>query len=244
MKDRNHAIINKTEHFVMQSFISQKVVCIVEVKIMTKEPNLKEIERKAYMSYHQDGLLDIFAGIYIIGFGLGIFVDIVWDFGMGVIIFPGAFIAIAASLWIAAKRKITMPRIGYVNFGVRGGTSKLVALFIGLAVAGLGLAFVFAFATTQSGPRQWLDLIFQNGMLIAGFGSLIICALFGYSMGLKRLYAYGLLAMITLVIGHFMGIFFAYLLMALGVIVTAAGFALLLSFIKKYPLKGDRAIAE
>ena len=26
---------------------------------MTEEPNLKEIERKAYMSYHQDGLLDI-----------------------------------------------------------------------------------------------------------------------------------------------------------------------------------------
>jgi len=215
-----------------------------EVKIVTKEPNLKEIERKAYMSYHQDGLLDIFAGLYIVGFGLGIFMDVVWDFGMGVIIFPGGFIAIALSLWIAAKRKITMPRIGYVNFGVRGGTSKLMALFIGLAVAGLGLAFVFAFATLQSGSRQWLDLIFQNGMLIVGFGSLSLCVLFGYSMGLKRLYAYGLLAMITLVIGHFTGVFFAYILMALGTTVTIAGFALLIGFVRKYPLQGGKAIAD
>ena len=213
------------------------------MKKTTKEPNLKEIERKAYMSYHQDGLLDISAGIYIIGFGLGIFVDIVWDFGMGVIIFPGGFIAIAISLWIAAKRKITMPRIGYVNFGVKGGTTKIMALFIGLGVAGLGLALVFPLALTQSGSRQWVDLIFQNGMLIVGFGTLAVCALFGYSMGLKRLYAYGIIAAITLVIGHFIGIFFAYILMALGTTVTIAGFALLISFVKKYPLKGDKAIA-
>jgi hypothetical protein len=77
-----------------------------------------------------------------------------------------------------------------------------------------------------------------------GFGTLAVCVLFGYSMGLKRLYAYGVLAAITLVIGHFLGIFFAYILMALGATVTVAGFALLISFVKKYPLKGDKPIAE
>jgi len=209
---------------------------------MTKEPNLKEIERRAYMSYHQDGLLDIFSGVYILGFGLGIFLDIIWDFGMGVIIIPGGLIAVALPIWIAAKRRITMPRIGFVNFGP-GGTSKLMAIFIGLAVAGLGVFFAFTLATFQSGSRQWLDLIFQNGMLIVGFGSLAICLLFGYSMGLKRLYAYGLMALVALVIGHFMGIFFAYILMALGTTVMVTGVALLIDFVKKYPLKGDKAIA-
>jgi hypothetical protein len=192
-----------TKYFVMQSFISQKVVYVIEAKKVTKEPNLKEIERKAYMSYHQDGLLDIFAGLYILGFGLGIFMDIVLDFGMGIIMIPG-----------------------------------------GLAVVGLGLALVFPLASFDSGSRQWLDLIFQNGMLIVGFGSLAVCILFGYSMGIKRLYAYGLLSMITLVIGHFVGIFFAYILMGLGTTVTVVGFALLITFVKKYPLKGDKAIAE
>jgi len=211
---------------------------------MTKEPNLKEIERRAYMSYHQDGLLDIFAGLYILGFGLGIFMDVIWDFGFGVIIMPGSLIAVAFPIWITAKRKITMPRIGFVKFGPGGGTSKLMAIFIGLAVAGLGVFFAFTLATFQGGSRQWLDLIFQNGMLIVGFGSLAVCILFGYSMGLKRLYAYGLLAMIVLVIGHFMGIFFAYILLALGITVITTGVALLIGFVKKYPLQGDKAIAE
>ena len=209
---------------------------------MTKEPNLKEIERKAYTSYHQDGLLDIFAALYILGFGIGIFMDVLWDFSFGVIL-PGILVAVVLPLWIAAKRKITMPRIGYVNFGTRG-ANKLTAVFLGLMVAGLGAFFAFTMATSQEGLRQWLDLIVQNGMLIVGFGTLAISALFGYSMGLKRLYAYGLLAAIALVTGHFVGIFFAYILMALGATVMVAGFALLINFVRKYPLKGGKAIAD
>jgi hypothetical protein len=215
---------------------------MVEVKIVTKEPNLKEIERKAYMSYHQDGLLDIFAGLYILGFGLGIFMQIIWDLGFGIIM-PAILITTVLPIWIVAKRKITMPRIGFVNFGTRG-ANKLTAVFIGTMVAGLFAFFAFTFVTSQSGLRQWLDLIVQNGMLIVGLGSLSVCALFGYTMGLKRLYAYGLVAAFSLVLGHFMGIFFGYIIMALGTTVMVVGFVLLTNFVRKYPLKGDKAIAE
>jgi hypothetical protein len=212
------------------------------VKIVAKEPNLKEIERKAYMSYHQDGLLDIFAGVYILGFGIGILMDILWEFGFGVIM-PGIILVTVLPIWITAKRKITLPRIGYVNFGIRG-ANKLIAIFVGLMVAGLGTFVVFIFAVFQGGPREWLDLIFQNGMIFVGVGSLAVCMLFGYSMGLKRLYAYGLIALAVLVIGHFMGIFFGYILLALGIMVMVTGFALLIGFVRKYPLKGGKAIAE
>jgi len=194
------------------------------------------------MSYHQDGLLDIFAGLYILGFGLGSYADIIWESGFGMIM-PAILIAVVLPIWIAAKRRITMPRIGFVNFGIRG-ASKITAFFIGLMVVGLGVFSVFTLATFQSGLRQWLDLIFQNGMLIVGFGSLAVCLLFGYTMGLKRLYAYGLISVIALVIGHFMGIFFAYILLALGIMVMVTGFALLIGFVRKYPLQGVKAIAD
>jgi len=210
-----------------------------------EEPNLREIERKAYMSYHQDGLLDIFVGVYILGFGLGIFTDIIWvdriwEPGFGSIM-PAILIATILPIWIEAKRKITVPRIGFVKFGPQG-TRKLIAIYIGLFVAGLG-AF-FAFTVSQGGPSPWLNMIFQNGLIIIGIGSLAVCVLFGYSMGLKRLYGYGLLALILLVIGHFMGIFFPYLLLTLGIAVIATGVALLISFVRKYPLQGDKAIAD
>ena len=209
---------------------------------MAKEPNLKEIERRAYMSYHQDGLLDIFAGLYILGFGLGILMEVLWEFGFGVIM-PAILIATVLPIWIAAKRKITMPRIGYVNFGTRG-ANKLTAVFIGTMVAGLGAFFIYSLATFQSEARQWLDLVVQNGMLVVGFGTLAVCALFGYTMGLKRLYAYGLLAFIVLVIGHLTGIFFAYIISALGITVMLSGFTLLIGFVRKYPIKGDKAIVK
>ena len=230
------------KYFIMQSFISRKVLYLIEVKKVAEKPNLKEIERKAYMSYHQDGLLDIFAGIYILGFGLGVILDVLWEFGFGVIM-PAILIVTVLPIWIAAKRKITVPRIGYVNFGTRG-ANKITAVFIGTMVAGLGAFFVFTLATFQGESRQWLELIVQNGMLIVGFGTLVVCTLFGYTMGLRRLYAYGLLAVIVLAIGHFTGIHFAYIITALGITVIVTGIAVLINFVKKYPLKGDKAIAD
>ena len=209
---------------------------------MTKEVNLKEVERRAYMSYHQDGLMDIFAGLYVLGFGLGIFMQIIWDFSFGIIL-PAILITTVLPIWIAAKRKITMPRVGYVNFGIRG-ANKLTAVFMGTMVAGLFAFFAFAFATSQNGSREWLDLIVQNGMLIVGFGSLAICALFGYTMGLKRLHAYGILAAFSLIIGQFLEIFFAYIILALGTTVVVVGIILLINFVKKYPLKGEKTIAD
>ena len=102
------------------------------------------------MSYHQDGLLDIFAGLYILGFGLGILMDVFWEFGFGVIM-PAILIATVLPIWIEAKRKITMPRIGFVNFGTRG-ANKLTAVFIGTIVAGLFAFFAFSFVTSQRNP--------------------------------------------------------------------------------------------
>jgi len=223
----------------MQSLIRWKVVSIIEVKIVTREPNLKEIERRAYMSYHQDGLLDILVGVYILGFGIETLADVIWEFGFGSVM-PAILVAIILPIWIAAKRKITMPRIGFVKFRSEGATTKVTAIFIGLMVAGLGV--FLAFTLFQGAP--WLDMIFQNGLIIVGIGSLAVCVFFGYSMGLKRLHAYGFLALIVLVIGHFMGVFFAYLLLTIGTLIMVAGFALLIGFVRKYPMKGDRAIAD
>ena len=213
---------------------------MVEVKYVTKEPNLKEIERKSYMSYHQDGLLDIFASVYVLGFGLGIIMDAFWDFSFGIMM-PAILVAVVLPLWIVAKRKITMPRIGFVNFGT-GSVNKLLGIYVGLLVAGLGV--FFAFIVFQSGQSPWLDVIFQNGLLVLGIGSLAVCSLFAYTTGLRRLYAYGLLALIAFAVGHVVGIFFAYILLTLGATVMVTGFALLVRFVRKYPVQGEKAIAD
>ena len=193
------------------------------------------------MSYHQDGLLDIFIGIYVLLFGIGISLMTITDLNMWFII-PAIFPAIMIPIWISAKRRITMPRIGYVNFGIRG-VNKMMAIFIGLMVAGLGVFMVFGLGTSMG--EGWAltlrDFFISNSMLIISIGALIVSSLFAYTMGLKRLYGYGLLIFILFFTGHFITIPFEYFLLTIGFVIIISGFTLLLQFIRKYPLpQGDK----
>ena len=202
---------------------------------MTKQNTLREIEKKAYMSYHQDGLLDIVIGLYALSFGLGIFADKILEFSFAAIV-PAIMISIVLPIWIQAKRKITMPRIGFVKFGARG-SNKLFAIFLGLAVAGLGVLLAFGvFVLGPNGTPFWIEILFQYGMIWIGLGAAVIGSLFAYTMGLKRLHGYGLLTLALLVSGHFLGIPFEYLLLTIGSVIIASGAALLAQFIRRYPL--------
>ncbi len=209
-----------------------------------KESSLKEIEKKTYMSYHQDGLIDIFVGVYILLFGSGILLKSVTDFSTWFVI-PAIFPAIMVPIWISAKKQITMPRIGYVKFR-SGGANKLTVIFVGLLVSGLGVFMAFTFAsTTQAWASALRDLIVSYSMIIIGIGAATISSLFAYTMGLKRLYAYGLLSLVLFLTGHFITIPFEYLLLTIGLAIIINGFVLLMQFIRKYPItQGDKTIAE
>jgi hypothetical protein len=205
------------------------------VKNVTKQDALREVEKKTYMSYHQDGLLDIVIGLYALAFGLGIVADKIWDFSFAAIM-PGILIAIVLPIWIQAKRKITLPRIGYVNIGAKG-SNKLFALLLGLSVAGLGVFFLFTMATFQDGRPEWIEtILFQYGMIWIGLGAAVIGSLFAYTMGLKRLYGYGLLTLVLFVSGYFLSVSFEYLLLVVGGVIIASGAVLLAQFVRRYPL--------
>jgi hypothetical protein len=211
--------------------------------IMNKKASLREVEKKTYMSYHQDGLIDIFVAVYVLLFGSGILLLTVTDFSTWFVI-PAIFPAIMVPIWVSAKKRITMPRIGYVKFGGRG-ANKLMAVFIGLMVAGLGVFMVFSFASSQGWALTVRNLIVTNGMIIIGVSAAAISSLFAYTMGLKRLYAYGILTIALFLTGHFITFPFEYILLTIGLAVLINGFVLLMRFIRKYPLtQGDETNAK
>jgi hypothetical protein len=210
-----------------------------------KEPNLREIEKKTYMSYHQDGLIDIFVGVYIFLFGIGIFLNTATEFSTWFVI-PAIFPAIMVPIWISFKKRITIPRIGYVKFGSRG-ANRLMAVLLGLMVAGLGafMAFGLGAFMGQGWALTLRNLIFSNGMIIIGIGAAIISSLFAYTMGLKRLYVYGLLTLVMFLIGHFIAIQFEYFPLTIGLAIIIYGLVLLIQFIQKYPLtRGKKTIVK
>jgi hypothetical protein len=74
-------------------------------------------------------------------------------------------------------------------------------------------------------------------MIWIGLGAAVIGSLFAYTMGLKRLHAYGLLSLALFAGGYFLSVPFQYLLLLVGGIIIASGTVLLVQFIHKYPLK-------
>lgn len=212
---------------------------------MNKKTSLREVEKKTYMSYHQDGLIDIFVGVYVLLFASGILLMTVTDFSTWFAI-PAIVPAIMVPIWISAKKRITMPRIGYVKLGSRG-ANKLMAIFLGLTVAGLGVFMVFGLGAFmgQGWALTLKNLIIPNSMIIIGISAAAISSLFAYTMGLKRLYAYGLLTLALVLQGYFITIPFEYFLLAIGLVIIVNGCVLLIQFIQKHPLpQGDEANAE
>ena len=210
---------------------------------MNTKTSLREVEKRTYMAYHQDGLLDIFVGVYVLLFGSGISLMTVTEFSTWFVI-PAVFPAVMVPIWVSAKKQITMPRIGYVKFGSRG-ANKLMAVFIGLMVAGLGAFMVFSFSSSQAWASTLRNLIVSNGMIIIGISAAAMSSLFGYTMGLNRLHAYGILTLVLFLAGHFIAIPFGYILLAVGLVIIINGFVLLTQFIRKYPLpKGDEINVE
>ena len=212
---------------------------------MTEKNSLREIEKKTYMSYHQDGLLDIFVGVYILLFGIGILLMTMTNFSTWFVI-PAIFPAIMVPIWISAKKRITMPRIGYVKFGVKG-ANKIMAIFLGLTVAGLGVFTVFGLGASmgESWALTLRDFLISNYMIIIGIAAVTISSLFAYTMGLKRLYGYGLLTLVLFFTGYFIVIPFEYFLVTIGLVIIISGFVLLMRFIRKYPLpQGDKINAQ
>jgi hypothetical protein len=112
-------------------------------------------------------------------------------------------------------------------------------------VAGLGTFAIFTFSASEGWALTLMDLIVSNSMIIIGVGAAIISSLFAYTMGLKRLYGYGLLTFVLFITGYFVAIPFEYFLVTIGLVIVISGFVLLMQFIRKYPLpQGDKIIAQ
>ena len=202
---------------------------------MTKEISLREIEKKTYMSYHQDGLLDIFVGVYVLLFGLGIIVNSMLNLDMGFLI-PAIFPAVMIPVWMKTKKQITMPRIGFVKFR-KTASNRMTAVLIGLMIAGMGTFTVLFLGPTQSWALSLTEFIESYFMLLIGISAIAITSLFANTMGLKRLYAYGILTLVLSVTGHFIVFPFEYFPITIGIVIVVNGIVLLMRFTRKYPIK-------
>jgi hypothetical protein len=212
---------------------------------MSTQLNLKEIERKAFRSTYEDGLWDIYFGLIVICMSIFIYRP-ASGYSPTNIILALLAMSVAYSLFWAAKKYITVPRMGQVRFGdIRKKKKTTMTVFLSFVV----LVQLILLGLTTLG---WLDPEVSarvNGFLksrdlmdltVALIGSLIVVSgmtLTAYFSDFPR--GYFIAAMMALAV--FLMIYLnqpAYPIL-IGTLMIIPGTVLFFRFLKKYPLPGE-----
>ena len=194
---------------------------------MGNNRELQDIERKAFMSYHGDGILDI-----CIGSALLVLVFFIWllpEFWFFVI---GGLIA-WVSIYSGAKKSITVPRFGYVEFSsVRRRRLQSIVL------AGVVMLVVFNILGILAIIHPPLGVFIFESMftiLIIGILGLFILALIGAMLDLRRFYSYGVVFLGASIFTFFIPLIVLLPLIVVSIVILVYGIFLLFQFLQKYP---------
>jgi MFS family permease len=188
---------------------------------MAERFGLKEVERRAWTSYFEDGLWDIFLGGMVLIGGIRSLSDNVW---YTLLILPLILVL------PFGKRFITTPRLGHVKFGPSPKAKRekaVVALIISVLA-------IFALLLL---PNSGLAL--PPKTLISPMMAVWIAVIFGvlaYYLDFWRLFMYGLLFAISEVLSGLFGGYIGAMAQTIsGIGVLLIGFFVLARFLRKYP---------
>ena len=207
--------------------------------------NLKEAERKAFRSTFQDGLWDIYLGLLLLNWGIGLLLanKDVSELRTMVIMLALACLTLLA-FW-AGKKFITTPRIGLVRFGpARQGRVKKVRVLLSFSVLVGVILLVIGLAVGRH-PPEWVSWGWIVPAGVFGVNAVVVFSLGAYFLDYYRAYGYGWLYALAfpanIVLAERAGITFpvAYFLSA-GIMVLI-GVVLFLRFLRDYPLPAEEA---
>jgi hypothetical protein len=216
---------------------------------MAAEINLKEVERRAWKSFFQDGLWDIYLGLLLLAMGVSAWLsdqDIPETTHFTIYI-PLLILAMVA-LW-AGKRFITVPRIGRVKIGPKGKARKRkarVLLFFSVVV---GLALFLVALVAYNHPAGWASLVRYLLPAVWALNMLIVFGLGAYFLEFNRLYLhavlYALPVPVDFLVRELTGVNLGYIAFTVpALIILLVGGVVLARFLRDYPLPEPPAAGE
>lgn len=190
---------------------------------MRQDSELQTIQRKVYMSFFQDGVWDIFLGLFILAWGLSILTEATY--------LPGiSFLGLYFAIW-GIKKWLTYPRIGYVRFNVssrRRITTRFLILGAAVLLIGLLAAVLWGIGARPQWLADYFPLIF-NGML-----AVVVC-IAAYWGRVNRFFVYAVLIFLGAVFHLWLGIRWEFGFIGAGGIIILIGLGILIIFLRKYP---------
>lgn len=188
--------------------------------------NLGAIEQRVYRTYWNDGLLDLFAAVGVLGVGIS------WmlDFPVGGAIMP----ALLVPLWGPCRQRFIEPRLGLVEFSDarQQRNSNLVkqVVLLGFGFFALGVALYVLRGRIDLDPA--VNLV--AGLPAALLGLLAVMAAFLVS--LARFLIYAALLVIAGVVGALLGWEPGLILTEAGAGMFVIALAVLVGFLRNHPV--------
>lgn len=190
--------------------------------------NLKELERRAWRSYHQDGLWDVVLGFMLLSVGV---------YGLTDSSTLHVLLTLAAlGVFVAGKRFVTAPRMGLVEFGAERKVKHIKIASVLTATFLLGVA-LYIVATLSAGALEWIRD--QRVLFPVGVGVMMVSvfSLMAYWMDFGRMYFLGLAfagAFTSMMLLHNPIVFFVA-----GAVVLLPGVFIFARFVRRYPLPSE-----
>jgi hypothetical protein len=196
---------------------------------MSGNIDLKELQRKAMSSFHEDGIIDIMIGLLGLIWGFLAFTD---DSSFSIL---WVVVVIPSYWWM--KREYTLPRIGMVRFSGRGGGGLPKALLTGMVGAAVAAGFALWWAAAQASKSFYYYLFTNYWGLVMGVCVAVAGAVYARVAYLPSFYVYSAVALVLLGSAQYSGLPFGLHLIVLGAVVLGYGGYLLHRFILKYPVQ-------
>lgn len=211
---------------------------------MSRDINLKELERKAWRSVFQDGLWDIYLGLLLMALAIyALLSKTKLPEAQQMVIYIGLMALSMLVLW-AGKRFITLPRMGRVKFGPRGKTRRRKAAVL-LAISVLVGALV-SIVTSLALKGNLSDGLPLHLVVPAAWAlnMLVLFSLGAYFLDYDRLYLIGVLYALAVPLliwlDEFAGIKLGFIALAVPAgIILIVGLVVLVRFLRDYPLPAE-----
>jgi hypothetical protein len=206
--------------------------------------DLKQLERKVWTSFFEDGIWDIYLGSLLMAMGIGALIS---DTGIShttTMIIYVLLVGAAFLFLLLGKRLITRPRIGRVNFGPKGRARKKKTSIVFAVSVLVGLA---AFVIVLLSARGSLSRSLRADILLPAIwvgNMIIVFSLAAYFLRFNRLYLIGVMFAIAVPLDiilqeltHRDLTFVAFGIPAMVILIM--GVIVLTRFVHKYPITNE-----
>ena len=195
---------------------------------MSNNLDLRPLREKLFLTYHEDGIIDMTIGLSAIGFGIFMATEMV------------ALLILAwlpMLLYYPMKQSLSVPRLGFVRF-----TSKKTSVLRYSLTALIGLLVLVLFIILSIYGRGQTSAAYKDWMRqyhMAVYGAILGLLSIGVALfsGMRRFYLYGLLTFLAPTVSALIGVETFIPVLGVGSLLAASGLLMALRFVRAYPLQ-------